>query len=730
MPLAIPTAMHGSPADASELARAWRKGSGEGARTGTLPDDQSEWQTDSQTGSRADSLTESLTESLTASGRASRTGLSRLLPGSSVHPASQGPEAAAQENLRAAQRSAWMATLAAQSHLAGESLHEASSPPSSAAEAEENEGVGVAGEQPGAEVSAAFPGARAGTAAAPSSTLSGRSHAAHSARAGRAVATQTKGASANTTVAAEPRKEERALLPAGRAAATSADTVGSGRQATAGKTRAPATRHAAQPALAAAAHGAGAMGSAAAVPSAWSAALASPPQSPQNLEISSPPAPHAAPELSGQSMPLLADLTSGSLELPHLAGAAATAGGRSPLSSAVKSDVSANAGSPTGQTTGAPAPRRVAEQDPLPGAAEKATFALRSAEGETDQRLGGETGLRASESVAFASPAPAAQKASGGNPAGKVLAGKAASVSGAAIAAQPSALPEASTPAAGRLFHLAIEEDGASGSRAETATAAPKAAAVKAPSAPAAAIPQASHLERATGGLPGAPMAAHGVPAASGALVVDAAAPAGSAHALIPGREAGPASATLAGTGTVSPFQVMDSAPSGGAASGLTHAHASSPASSLAAGYHDPELGYIELKAEMGSDGVHARLAAATAEGSTILSAHLPALHQWLTERQTPVDRLSVGIREDGASGFSHPDGHGGSSHQGAFGRQSAPSSEDGQARQETLRSGAVASTGTGDDLRPMDLNRGSAPMIAPDEGLSGRSATYISVVA
>ncbi|HTJ30483.1 MAG TPA: hypothetical protein VL346_08280, partial [Acidobacteriaceae bacterium] len=160
--------------------------------------------------------------------------------------------------------------------------------------------------------------------------------------------------------------------------------------------------------------------------------------------------------------------------------------------------------------------------------------------------------------------------------------------------------------------------------------------------------------------------------------------------------------------------------------------HASSASSGLVAGYHDPQLGYIELKAHLGSDGVHASIAAATPEVSSILAGHVPALHQWLHERQTPVETLSIGLREGGTErNAGNMAGQGGSSGGAFAGGHSAFSGGDGQGswRQDQESNAGVSRIGdhTATLTRVMDGSIGAAPAAA--SGLR-ESAAYISVLA
>jgi hypothetical protein len=88
---------------------------------------------------------------------------------------------------------------------------------------------------------------------------------------------------------------------------------------------------------------------------------------------------------------------------------------------------------------------------------------------------------------------------------------------------------------------------------------------------------------------------------------------------------------------TSSPFEAMDSAArvfAGVSTSGAAH--------QLRVGYQDPLLGYVELSAQAGGNGVHASLEAQSTAAREMLSGHLGTLAGWMIERHTPVESLTV----------------------------------------------------------------------------------------
>jgi len=126
------------------------------------------------------------------------------------------------------------------------------------------------------------------------------------------------------------------------------------------------------------------------------------------------------------------------------------------------------------------------------------------------------------------------------------------------------------------------------------------------------------------------------------------------------------------------PFQALDSLDASDAENGLSGprvgyqsaaAHSSSVGGvngvrALEIGYQDPALGYVELRAHTVGGGIHASLAAQSADSGSVLEAHLSSLASWMTERRTPVASLSVSsplqgyIEDRSGSGHGQRDGN------------------------------------------------------------------------
>jgi len=64
------------------------------------------------------------------------------------------------------------------------------------------------------------------------------------------------------------------------------------------------------------------------------------------------------------------------------------------------------------------------------------------------------------------------------------------------------------------------------------------------------------------------------------------------------------------------------------------------------AGFEDPALGWIGVRAEMDGGGIHASLVPGSPDAAHALGGHLAGLNAYLTEQQTPVETLTLAAPE------------------------------------------------------------------------------------
>jgi len=94
------------------------------------------------------------------------------------------------------------------------------------------------------------------------------------------------------------------------------------------------------------------------------------------------------------------------------------------------------------------------------------------------------------------------------------------------------------------------------------------------------------------------------------------------------------------------------------------------------AGFQDPDLGWVGVRADSSGGGIHAELVAGSADASQALSGHMAGLNAFLAEHHTPVETLTLSTTSGGMESASDQ-GAGGGMHQGTgeqAGRQLAQS--------------------------------------------------------
>jgi hypothetical protein len=84
------------------------------------------------------------------------------------------------------------------------------------------------------------------------------------------------------------------------------------------------------------------------------------------------------------------------------------------------------------------------------------------------------------------------------------------------------------------------------------------------------------------------------------------------------------------------------------------------------AGYQDPALGWVSVRADQSGGGVHAQLVPGSADAAQALGSHLSGLNAYLAEHHTPVETLTLTLPEGGWSQMGSGRGTGEGMQQGA----------------------------------------------------------------
>lgn len=141
------------------------------------------------------------------------------------------------------------------------------------------------------------------------------------------------------------------------------------------------------------------------------------------------------------------------------------------------------------------------------------------------------------------------------------------------------------------------------------------------------------------------------------------------------------------------------------------------------AGFQDPDLGWVGVRADSSGGGVRAELVAGSADAAQALGGHLAGLNAYLAEHHTPVETLTLTSSQGGWSGSGSDTGAGQGMQQGT-GQQ---------AGQQTEQS-AGSSFSTSSDRATPSTTEGALPSWSAGRNGSVEAATpegaHISVVA
>jgi len=171
----------------------------------------------------------------------------------------------------------------------------------------------------------------------------------------------------------------------------------------------------------------------------------------------------------------------------------------------------------------------------------------------------------------------------------------------------------------------------------------------------------------------------------------------------------GPAVAATSGAHTAETFTALDGA---GSSMQPTWFHAG--AHQAEAGFEDPALGWVSVRAGVNASGISAVVVPDSAAATQALGAHMAGLHDYLQEQRSPVESLTLAQNSGGDAGLNQSMQHQGQ-HQPA---------QDNPANAQTVGSVPHFATVTTPEQATQLTGRSDQP------GASGSSGRYISVMA
>lgn len=171
-------------------------------------------------------------------------------------------------------------------------------------------------------------------------------------------------------------------------------------------------------------------------------------------------------------------------------------------------------------------------------------------------------------------------------------------------------------------------------------------------------------------------------------------------------------SATTTGPDSREAFTTLDAGEATGKA---TWIHAG--AQRAEAGFQDPALGWVGVRADSSGGAVRAELVAGSAEAAQTLGGHLAGLNAYLVEHHTPVETLTLSSPASGWTALGNGQGSG-------DGMQQGPEHQTGQETTQTTESGVRFAPSTTPELPVLSARRDG-------DALAGRmEGNHISVIA
>jgi hypothetical protein len=121
--------------------------------------------------------------------------------------------------------------------------------------------------------------------------------------------------------------------------------------------------------------------------------------------------------------------------------------------------------------------------------------------------------------------------------------------------------------------------------------------------------------------------------------------PASARGAIVPEEQARGTISFSAGPAPREAFATLDSEPAAGTAAGpATWTQAGSR--NAEAGFYDPALGWVGVRADLSGGGMHAALVPASADASEVLGGHLAGLNAYLGEHRSVIETVTLAAPE------------------------------------------------------------------------------------
>jgi hypothetical protein len=175
-------------------------------------------------------------------------------------------------------------------------------------------------------------------------------------------------------------------------------------------------------------------------------------------------------------------------------------------------------------------------------------------------------------------------------------------------------------------------------------------------------------------------------------------------------------------------FAALDAEP---ASAPATWVHAGS--NQAEAGFNDPNLGWVSVRADQSGGAIHATLVPGSSEAASALSSHLDGLNAYLDSRHSPVQSLTVAEPEGRSSSWGGDSGMNQGMRQGmSDGTQQGTGQDTGSGYGQRSDSDSGFQIGPAADARStsteVSSQAGVSPVSSPTADFS--NGVHISVIA
>jgi hypothetical protein len=203
----------------------------------------------------------------------------------------------------------------------------------------------------------------------------------------------------------------------------------------------------------------------------------------------------------------------------------------------------------------------------------------------------------------------------------------------------------------------------------------------------------------------------------------------GAAPATVTGGHSGQGSGSSSGSTAASASETFAALDGDASAGNVTWTHTG--AHRAEAGFEDPALGWVGVRADLEGGSVHASLVPGSAEAAQMLGSHLAGLNEYLAGRHPGVDAVTVAGHENSGSPANAQSGSGNEAGSQSGSQSFTPQDSASHANNHSTLAGSNTISRPGEGTaESLPLNSASPVAGFEPKTIPGSSGRYISVMA